>query len=168
MKVHELMTRSVITCTPETELSHVARILWERDCGAVPVVNDANEVVGMITDRDMSIALGTRNEPASSLRARDVMSGVVYACSPEQDVSVAMQTMNCEQVRRLPVVDSRGTLRGILCLNDLVLSAQPDARGNGRALSYNDVMETLKAVSAHRSTKQEPKEQAIPPTALGY
>ena len=83
MKVNELMTTAVKTCAPDTNLSEVTALMWTHDCGVIPVVNDRGEVQGLVTDRDICIALGTTGTAAPSLTARDVMSREVVGCAPE-------------------------------------------------------------------------------------
>lgn len=142
MKVKDLMTKQPKVATPETTLAEAADLLWTGDCGILPVV-DKGKLMGVVTDRDMFIALATRNVPASVLRVADVASGTVWACAPDDDVHVALDIMKTRRVRRLPVVD-RGTLVGIISMNDIVLAAGP-----GSAVGEPEVVETLKSICAH-------------------
>jgi CBS domain-containing protein len=151
MKVQDIMTAEVETCGPASDLANAATIMWKRDCGSVPVVDDDRRVVGMITDRDICMAVSTRNKLASAIKVSEVISGKVYACAPDDDVKNALETMQSAQLRRLPVVDNDGTLRGVLSINDVVLHS-----GKGRSkkhVSHRDVMATLKVLSEHRKTE---------------
>src|SRR5689334_3005585 len=144
MRVRDLMVRTVKTCSPEMNLAAVAEQLWNAGCGVLPVV-DKGRVLGMITDRDICIALGTRNQKASDVRVRDVTLPKLFYCSPDQDIHAALNTMGAQKVRRLPVIDSRGALEGILCLDDIVLFADEKASG----LTYFDIVDTLKSICDH-------------------
>jgi CBS domain-containing protein len=162
MKVQDIMTADVETCGPASDLGHAATIMWKRDCGSVPVVDNERKVVGMITDRDICMAVSTRNKLASQIKVSEVISGKVYACAPDDDVRAALETMQSAQLRRLPVVDNDGTLHGILSINDVVLHS---ARGRSKKhVSHRDVMATLKVLSEHRKSEpgDDAGEQAIP------
>jgi len=126
MKVREIMTSDVGCCGPRTNAAEIAEICWNRSCGVVPVVDDKNKVLGMVTDRDIFIALGTRNRRPSDLVAEEVMTREVATCSPDDDVKRALELMHARRVRRLPVIDKDRTVKGIVSLHDLVR-----ASGNG-------------------------------------
>jgi CBS domain-containing protein len=123
MKVHELMTTAVKTCAPDTNLSAVTELMWTHDCGVIPVVNDRGEVQGLVTDRDICIALGTTGTAAPDLTARDVMSREVVGCVPEDTCLDALTIMQRRRVRRLPVLGIGGVLLGLVSLNDIALRA---------------------------------------------
>ena len=144
MKVRDVMVKDVKFCTPKMNLAAAAEILWKAGVGALPVVEEGR-VLGIITDRDVSIALGTRNAKAAELFVKDVALPKVFYCQPEDDVHVALGTMKAQRVRRLPVIDDKGALGGILCLDDIVLYAEE----KGGELSYADVVETLQAICEH-------------------
>ena len=150
MRVQDIMTANVETCSLESDLGAAASIMWKRDCGAVPVVDDERRVVGMITDRDICMALSTRNKLASEIKIGEVISGNVYACAPDDKLRDALETMQSAQLRRLPVVDASGVLHGILSINDIILHS---AKGRSKKhISHGEVMATLKALCEHRAT----------------
>ena len=140
MKVKELMTVDVRTCTSDTTVAEAAHLMWEGDCGILPVV-DEGELTGVVTDRDMYIALATQNQRASWLKVGAVATKKPVTCVPEDDVHAALATMKQARVRRLPVVGFGGTVLGILSMNDIVLAA-----GAGKALASEDVVSTLQAI----------------------
>jgi CBS domain-containing protein len=142
------MTDQVQCCAPETNLAAAIEIMWNNDCGALPVVEDG-KLVGIITDRDICIALGTRNCAATDVTVRDVGSRAVLTCGPENDLLEAMDIMQTAQVRRVPVVDRHGTLHGIVTLNDLIHGI---ARKRGETL-YDEVIDTVKAISRYSARK---------------
>ncbi len=146
MKVRDVMVKDVKFCSPNNNLAAVAEILWKQGCGTLPVV-DKGRVLGMITDRDICIALGTRNAKAADTLVRDVTLPKVFYCAPEDDIHAALKTMAAQKVRRLPVIDGKAVLQGILCLDDVVMFAEERAAD----LKYVDVVNTLKAICEHTS-----------------
>lgn len=148
MNVQDVMTREVHTCAPTTNLAAVAELMWRNDCGALPIV-DGGKLKGIVTDRDICIALGTRNARASDVTAAGVAAPIVTTCAASDDLHHALRIMRAHKIRRLPVVDEEGNLQGILCLNEIVLRAH---KGDRRAadICYEDVVSTLKAICEHR------------------
>lgn len=121
MKVRDVMTVDVHSCPPEANLAEVAQVMWESDCGIVPIVDADHRVRGVLTDRDICIALGTRNVPAAVVRASDVMATSVITSAVDDDLESALARMQSGRVRRVPVVDATGGLCGIVSLDDVVL-----------------------------------------------
>ena len=151
MKIQDLMTSDVQCCGPDTNLAAAAKMMWDSDCGALPALNVEGHVMGMITDRDICMAAATKNKPASDITVWETISGKVHTCQPSDDVHTALDIMKREKVRRLPVVDEDGVLQGIVAMNDFVLLAA-DAKGaKAPAVSYEDVVRTMKAISMHRA-----------------
>jgi CBS domain-containing protein len=149
MKVQEIMSENVKACFPDTNLSTAISFMWEGDCGVLPVFVDGKTPIGVITDRDIAIAVGARGRPAQEIRVDEVFTGQMFACSPDDDVHTALKTMRKHKVRRLPVVDDDGALKGILSINDVTLQAQ---KGN-KELDYDDVVNTFKAICEHHHLK---------------
>jgi CBS domain-containing protein len=149
MKIQDIMTRPVESCRDRTDLAAAAMIMWRQDCGVVPVVDMEEKVVGVITDRDICIAVATRHRRPEELAVGDVMANRLFTIRPDDDVRAALDTMRHERIRRLPVVDANQRLVGVLSLNDIVRAAKPvTARGTGE-LNANDVLETLKTICVH-------------------
>jgi CBS domain-containing protein len=142
MKVREMMTRDVTTCRFETNLAQVVKLLWEQDCGVLPVVTSDGKVSGMITDRDVCVALATRGQTADRIAVHDVIAETAYTCSVDDDAMVALKTMKSQRVRRLPVVDAEGRLKGILSLNDVMMHAG--------AASPTEIVSTMASICEHR------------------
>jgi CBS domain-containing protein len=145
MKVQEVMTQDVKACFPDTNLAAAVVLMWENDCGVLPVVVNSGNTVGVITDRDIAIAVGTRGRAPQDLRVDEVIQGPVIACTLDDDVHTALKIMRKDKVRRLPVLNSEGVLKGILSINDVALHAQ---KGNNE-LDYDDVVSTFKAICDH-------------------
>lgn len=143
MKVSEVMTTGVQACSPETNLATVVARMWEANCGLVPIVSEDGMVSGVVTDRDICIALGTRIALSTDVNARDVMTTDVATCYATDDIGTVVKMMRERRVRRLPVVSPSNTLEGVVSLDDLAIRA--DA-GNNAPITYKTVAETLKAI----------------------
>ena len=104
----------------------------------------------MITDRDICMAVATRNRKTSDIAVSEVFSGNLYACSPNDDIRDALKIMRAERVRRLPVINVAGALEGILSLNDVVRHAETARGKKVPELSYDDVTQTLKEICTPR------------------
>jgi len=142
MKVQDVMVKNVQFCAPDTNLATAVQLFWEHGCGDLPIVENGR-AIGMITDRDIAIALGTRNTKAGDTLVRDVALPKVFFCLPQDDIHTALSTMQAQQVRRLPVVDSKGALVGVLSLDDVVLFA---GERPADELIFSDVVDTMKAI----------------------
>jgi len=145
MKVKEIMTTDVTPCDLNANLAVAAQAMWEHDCGVLPVLKDGRELVGLITDRDICMGTATRDRHPSQISVEEVMSGQVYSVQPEDDLQLALEAMQRHKIRRLPVVDSEGELKGLLSINDLVLNAKEQKSD----LSYGVVIKTLQAIGQH-------------------
>jgi CBS domain-containing protein len=157
MKVKEIMTANTKACTPTNNLADAAGLMWENDCGILPVVTDAGKVVGLVTDRDICMAATLKNRSLSNIEVKDVISGKVFACKPEDDIHIALNTMRENKVRRLPVVAADGKLEGVLSMNDVVLKAEEKKDKKTPELSYGDVVNTYKSICQHRLPMQRAK-----------
>jgi CBS-domain-containing membrane protein len=145
MKVKDLQTSDVQTCGPDTNLAAAAQLMWECDCGVVPVVDENRSLLGMITDRDICIATTTRSAAPADIQVRSVMTtGTVYSCRPEEDVRGALKMMGTHRIRRLPVVDGQNKLVGIVSLNDIVRRADSRSGGEIPAVEF---IEALRSIS---------------------
>jgi CBS domain-containing protein len=123
MKVFEVMTIDVGFCHPEDNLTKAAQIMWEKDCGIVPVLTAEKQVVGVITDRDIAIAAATRNRRTASIKAGEMNLLPVKTCAGEDDVKDALRRMRKYKVRRLCVTNPDKELLGIISLSDILLKA---------------------------------------------
>jgi CBS domain-containing protein len=146
MRVRDIMTAEVRSCRPDSTLAQAAAAMWDRDCGTIPVVNDEGKVVGMITDRDICFGAATTHRTLDRIAVREVATGTVHSCLAGDDVRAALETMKKQQVRRLPVVDENGHLRGILSMNDIVLHAG----GKPEDISADAAIDALKGICEHR------------------
>jgi CBS domain-containing protein len=143
MKIKDIMTAEVRTCSPDTNLAAAAALMLDGDCGILPVV-DEGKLVGIVTDRDMYIALATQNRLASQITVGDVARKQVWTCGPDDDVHTAMEKMKEHRVRRLPVEGFGGTVMGIVSMNDIVLAA-----GARKPIRTDEVVDTFQEICAH-------------------
>jgi CBS domain-containing protein len=155
MKVQRIMTENVATCSPESSLAAAAGLMWQHDCGIIPVVDGARKVIGIITDRDICMSVAMNHRLASEITVGEVISGQVFACSPDDDISQALGVMQRNRVLRVPVVDEAGRLQGILSMNDVVLRAEEGREKKGDGISYSEVVDTRKVISEHRNVNSE-------------
>ena len=123
MLVKDCMTTDTVTCHQDEPLSSIAHKMFCGDFGAVPVLDDYDRPVAMITDRDICMTVMFKNNRPDSLCARDVINHTLISCSPTWEVRQALKLMQKEQVRRLPVVDDEGKIIGLLSLSDIATSA---------------------------------------------
>lgn len=125
MKISEIMTKNPRSVSPDTPVSEAAQVMKEEDVGMVPVVERVGgaetrgRLVGVVTDRDIAIRAVAEGRAVDS-PVSEVMSGGVKTCSPDDSVEEAMNMMGREQVRRIPIVDERGSLVGVVAQADLV------------------------------------------------
>jgi CBS domain-containing protein len=151
MNVEKLMSTDVKSCMPDHNLACAARIMWEGDCGCVPVVDGGGRVVGMITDRDICMATYLNGRLPHELRISDFMSQSVLCCHPRDRITDATAAMRRAQVRRLPVTDSEDVLVGILSLTDVAINADHPQPAFGGGSTPDDVGKTLGAVGRPRT-----------------
>jgi CBS domain-containing protein len=150
MNASELMTREVHSCSINDSLQRAVQLMWEHDCGVVPVVDDQNKVVGMITDRDVAIAAYTQGRPLWEIPLSSAMAHHVHGVREDDDLETVETLMRRVRVRRIPVLDGDGRLKGILSMNDLARHAHRGRKGDG--LRPDSIVQTLAAVcEPHRA-----------------
>jgi CBS domain-containing protein len=143
MKVRDIMTPDPRTCSPGMNLAAAAALMLDGDCGILPVL-DAGKLVGVVTDRDLFIALATRDRRASRLTVGEVVQSPVHTCGPDDDVHAALATMKAHRVRRLPVEGFGGTVLGLISMNDILLAA-----GSKAPVRNEEVVDALQGICAH-------------------
>jgi len=152
MKVKSVMNKQVATCIPTDSLGAAAEIMWNKDCGVVPVVEPGSQrLLGVVTDRDLAMAALLSNRPTDADRVGDAMTTKLFTCREEDDLREAHDTMREHQVRRVPVVGDGGQLVGLVCLSDLVREAFA-TRAAAAARRQRECARTLAAVSRPRET----------------
>ena len=143
MKVRDVMSPGPRTCTRSMNLAEAAALMLDGDCGMLPVV-ESGRLAGVVTDRDLFIALATRDTRASDVKVGEVVQGPAITCGPDDDVQAALEAMTIHRVRRLPVEGFGGTVLGVVSMNDLVLAAGPR-----KAVREADVVHALQAICGH-------------------
>jgi len=146
MKVKDVMMWTPYCVMLQANLGTATELMWRGNCGFLPVVDAAKKVCGVVTDRDICVALGTRNQTAGEVRVEEIVQRKVYACNPEDDVHMALQSMREGHVRRLPVVDREGNLAGVVSMDDILLHAEPNSFGNEPELSANEVVRAYRTI----------------------
>ena len=148
MQIRKIMSTPAVTCREGDTLNRPAQLMWEHDCGAIPVTNDAGMLVGMITDRDICMAAYTQGRTLPEIPVVDAMTTQVHACSPNESVDAAEVLMRDNQVRRVPVVDDAGRPVGLLSLNDVARYTASVGKKNGRDREF---VKTVAAICRPRS-----------------
>lgn len=139
MKVKQMMHKGVKWVSPDTPIIAIAKKMQQYDVGAIPV-GENDRLIGMVTDRDITLRAIAHGKDTSKLTARDVMSKGVFWCHDNEDVSQAAHIMESKHVRRLPVIDENKRMVGMLSLGDI-----------SHAASQRLAAEVTKAVSGHHA-----------------
>ena len=158
MKIEDVMTRRVVAARADTELAHIARLMWDNDCGAVPVVDAEDKVVGIVTDRDLAMGAHFSGKSLREQRASGCMAGEILTCRPGDDVLAVVAAMAKRQVRRIPVTDPAGHLLGLVAVGDL-FAALAKAKPKDKKALAPALLAFLGAVSAR------PARDEVVPTA---
>jgi len=147
VKVADLMTRDVRVCTIHDSLNAAARIMWDHDCGCVPVADGHGRLAGIVTDRDICMAAYTQGLPLEAISVERAMSPRVISCARGDDLEAAHRLMRTHEIHRLPVADSRGRLLGILSLSDVVNYSRTDSAAPSEAV---EIAATISAIRRRR------------------
>jgi CBS domain-containing protein len=147
MKVKEVMMGTAYYCQPETNLGSATELMWNANCGFLPVQAPDGKVIGVITDRDICIALGTRGRLPGDVAVGEVMSSKLYSSAPDDDIHVALQVMKEGKVRRLPVIAQKGSLVGVISMDDILLRTEPMSLGREPELSSDEVVRAYRAIT---------------------
>ena len=145
MKVEQIMSRPVISCRAHDTLNLAAGLMWQNDCGVLPVIDDDGAVIGMLTDRDICMAGYTTGRKLTAITVASAMAKKVVSCLPTDAIVEVEKLMASEQVRRLPVLDGHRRPIGIISLNDIARASAHISRK-----SAAEVASTMAAVCAPR------------------
>jgi CBS domain-containing protein len=135
MRAKEIMTKDPECCEPDDTAREAARVMRDRDCGCIPIVDsDSRRVIGMVTDRDLAIrGIAEGKDPDTKLR--DLMTPVASCCGPDDDLRDVERTMADLQVRRIPIVDAGGRCLGIISQADIARAASRDTAVTEREIA---------------------------------
>lgn len=130
MKARDVMTKSPTCATPDARIEAIARMMVQRDCGAIPIVSEETGLpVGLVTDRDIVVRSVADGRSSIEVTARDCMTTPAVTVSENQDLSDVVDLLERRQIRRVMVVDETGALSGILSLADVATHASKRKAG---------------------------------------
>jgi CBS domain-containing protein len=147
MKIQEIMSKPAVTCRQTETANSAAQLMWEHDCGVIPVTDGDGRLVGIVTDRDICMAAYTKGRPPRGISVSDAMSKQVFTCHPDDSLEVAERLMSDKQIRRVPIVDGENRPVGLLSLNDVVRHVASTRRKDGME---REAVETMAAVCQPR------------------
>jgi CBS domain-containing protein len=160
MKVADVMTKDVVTCATGDSLNRAAQLMWERRCGCVPVLDESQRVVGMLTDRDVCMAAYTQGRRLDDIAVTTAMSRPARTCLLSASMENAEDLMMAHGVRRLVVVDPDGRARGILSLDDI-------AKGGGEWDGNSDIdLERVAITLGEIARRNNGNDEETPETQL--
>lgn len=120
MKIHNIMTQPPQTCTIHMDLAAASRRMRDTGCGTLAVLEHRGRLAGIVTDRDLALAIADARDPAGTA-VEDVMTRRVHICRPDDDLHVALEQMAKFKIRRLPVVTHDGDIKGVVSIDDIIL-----------------------------------------------
>jgi CBS domain-containing protein len=142
MKVQNIMSTEAFSVGSEQSLHDAARLMWEHNCGSAPVVNEDNQVVGMVTDRDIAMAAYLNGSCLSDIPVSVAQSKEVVCCKPDDEIDDVQYKMRTYQLHRIPVIDSNSQAVGIVSLNDIACAYKAGTKG----VKAQDISMTLAAI----------------------
>jgi CBS domain-containing protein len=160
MKVGDWMSRELHTCRSDETLNDVAHLFWSRDCGFVPVLDERGALVGVVTDRDACMGAHFRGRPLTEIAVSETMSRDPQVCRPSDELASAVTRMGELRVRRMPVVDERGTLAGVITVGDAARAAALEKDAGARERLAHALLQAQVAILG-----AVPKSSATPPAA---
>jgi len=146
MKVKDVMTHSAVCCSPVTNVGHAVELMWVHNCGMLPVIGSDQKLLGVVTDRDISIAMGTRNRLAGELTVGEIATAPGITCKADDEIHEALHTMAFHHVRRLPVVNGDGIPQGVLSIDDIVTHGDQNKWEGCCELSSEEIIRALKRI----------------------
>jgi CBS domain-containing protein len=153
MRVQGIMSNPVVTCRPQDCVDAAAQLMWDQDCGSIPVVSEDGRLVGILTDRDVCMAAFTTGQRLCEIGVADVMASQVVCCDPEDALETAEQLMRDRQIGRLVVIDRQGAPVGVLSLGDIARYALSSQR---RDIMEHQLVQTIAAIRAPRRRTLRP------------
>jgi CBS domain-containing protein len=131
MRVKDIMTENPICCVPGTSLEEVARMMVENDCGAIPVVEDQENwrPIGIVTDRDITARAVAEGRNPLDLTAGDCMTPDPVTIGEDADVEECIALMEKHKLRRILVLDEKGSCSGIVALADIARNSNEEETG---------------------------------------
>lgn len=171
MDVKRVMRHRVPSCKSDDTLNSAARMMWEECCGSVPVVNGDFRPIGFLTDRDICMAAYTQGRSLREISVDTAMARTLVCCEEGDELDHAAQLMRDNCLRRLPVVNGRGVLVGLLSLDDIACESQRNLRGaTDRNLTavVGEVYGWICSARCRRRHSQDPPVHSSSFDALNY
>lgn len=134
MKVKDCMCKDVAYLTPDATIQDCAKLMSSKHIGCIPVCDTNKKVVGIVTDRDVILRSIAWDKDVKTTPVSDIMTTDVYYCNENDEVNYAQSTMSTEQIRRLPVVNEKEQIVGIITLGNLCANQYVDTDGIGETL----------------------------------
>jgi CBS domain-containing protein len=153
MRVQDLMTRQVATVRESDPASEALRLMWECDCGSVPVIGEDGRARAIVTDRDIAMTLRFRDSAPSVVSVSDAMSRLLHSCAPNDSIAAAEEIMRKHQIRRLPVLDGDGRLLGVISMADIVRTAADQERQEVVPTEFTAI---FAEICAPRTSREQP------------
>ena len=158
MYVKDIMNQPVITCSSDSDLNVAAHLMWEHDCGTIPVVDQEGRLAGMVTDRDICMAAYTQGLPLRAIPVTSAMTQYALACHLDDSVNTAEELMREGQIRRVPVLNREKRLVGIVSLGDIAISSNPAFSG----MALRDVSEPRDPTARQRRLAERSEPATMP------
>jgi CBS domain-containing protein len=141
LRCRDIMTRNLKVATRESTLQQIAAMMRDSDAGIIPIVENENKLVGLITDRDIVVRAVADAKDVTTTKAEDVMTTEIYAANPDDRIFDVIRKMGDKQIRRVPVIDANRNLQGIISMADIALETEDD----------HDLAEVLEEISSGAS-----------------
>lgn len=148
VQFQQVMSQPVLTCRLTDSLSTAAQLMWEYDCGSIPVTDDEGRLVGIVTDRDICMAAYTTGATLHALPVTHAMAREVFFCHATEPLDLAERLMTEKQIRRVPVVDSERRPIGLVSMSDVARYSDSTRR---RTSIDREVTHVLAGISQPRS-----------------
>lgn len=146
MKAKDVMMRTPYACHLETNLGAATELMWKGNCGFLPVLDSTGKIRTVLTDRDICIALGTRNVLAGSITVAEIAHDKLYTCGPDDSIQDVLRVMRDGHIRRLPVISPDSKVLGVVSLHDILVRAEASRSGTESGLSPEEVVRTYREI----------------------
>jgi CBS domain-containing protein len=153
MRIHDIMSKPVVVCGLNDTLNAVARLMWEHDCGVVPVVKEDGRIAGILTDRDLCMAAYTQGKALFDIPVVQAMAKKVFSCHGDDSLDSAAHIMTDNHVRRLPVLDDQDRPVGLVSFSDIVRVASETMHGHD---ADHEVLRELTVINQPRLVPERP------------
>jgi len=148
MKVEDVMTRPARSCRSDASVAAAAEIMLDARCGFLPVVDEEGTVSGVLTDRDICLAVAKIDRPASKIPVARIIQRHIVGCRASDEIHAAIHAMEKAHVRRLPVLDDDGRVVGVVSMTDIVARTGRSTWRRADRLTDTEAVEALREIQA--------------------